>query len=168
MDKNIIEENLKVGLIDILILKLLSEDDMYGYQIRQEILLRSNNTIEIKEGSLYGPLYRLEKKKMISSSKVVVGKKRFRMYYKIEKLGKDYLDDAIDIFNQIYLGARNILKGERMIDDVNKEWIKTVFESSKKRAALFFSNQKRIYRRFKMQIAWLYRGEKNCYHAWYY
>lgn len=121
MDKNIIEENLKVGLIDILILKLLSEDDMYGYQIRQEILLRSNNTIEIKEGSLYGPLYRLEKKKMISSSKVVVGKKRFRMYYKIEKLGKDYLDDAIDIFNQIYLGARNILKGERMIDDVNKE-----------------------------------------------
>ena len=32
-----IEENFKFGLIDILILKLLSIEDMYGYQIMQTI-----------------------------------------------------------------------------------------------------------------------------------
>lgn len=57
-----IEENFKFGLIDILILKLLSIEDMYGYQIMQTIYTYSEDRIEIKEGSLYGPLYRLEKK----------------------------------------------------------------------------------------------------------
>ena len=47
-----IEENFKVGLIDLLILKLLSKEDMYGYQLKQELLSQSNNSIEIKEGSL--------------------------------------------------------------------------------------------------------------------
>ena len=50
-----IEENLKFGLLDILILKLISKEDMYGYQIKQQINIQSNGLIEIKEGSLYGP-----------------------------------------------------------------------------------------------------------------
>lgn len=105
-----IEENLKFGLVEILVLKMLLEEDMYGYQIKQEISNRSNNAIIIKEGSLYGPLYRMEKRGMISSTKKVVGEKRFRMYYHIEELGKEYIEYAQEKFYEIFNGAKNILK----------------------------------------------------------
>ena len=62
-----IEENLKVGILDIMILKLLTERELYGYEIKQLIFERSNQTILIKEGSLYGPLYRMGKKEFLLS-----------------------------------------------------------------------------------------------------
>lgn len=110
--KTDIEENLKVGLLDILILKLLLKEDMYGYQIKQKIFDQSNGSIIIKEGSLYGPLYRMESKNMISSRKELVGEKRFRMYYHIEDYGKEFLACAIDSFIAIHNGARKILINE--------------------------------------------------------
>lgn len=108
--KNDIEENFKVGLLDLLILKLLSKEDMYGYQIRQEIFNLSNEVIEIKEGSLYGPFYRLEKKEFITSNKVLVGAKRFRVYYHITDLGREYLQCGIEVFDLIFNGADAIFK----------------------------------------------------------
>lgn len=107
-----IEENLKVGILDILILKLLTEKELYGYEIKQLIFERSNNNILIKEGSLYGPLYRMEKKEFISSRKEVVGKKRFRNYYSITDLGRQYLKTAEEAYKQLTSGAWNILYEE--------------------------------------------------------
>ena len=106
--KNDIEENFKVGLLDLLILKLLSKENMYGYQIKQKISSLSNQSIEIKEGSLYGPLYRLEKKKLITPNKVLVGAKRFRVYYQITESGLEYLNCGIEVFNQMFNGANAI------------------------------------------------------------
>lgn len=105
-----IEENFKVGLLDLLILKLLSKEDMYGYQLKQELLSQSNNSIEIKEGSLYGPFYRLENKGFITSNKVLVGAKRFRVYYHLTEIGKQYLECGSQVFDKIYAGANAILK----------------------------------------------------------
>lgn len=115
--KNDIEENFKFGLIDIMILKLLSKEPMYGYQIKQTIDAKSNNLIEMKEGSLYGPFYRLEKKNYITSNKVLVGQKRFRVYYQITDIGREYLEQAISSFKTVYDGAKRILLEE---DDTNE------------------------------------------------
>lgn len=65
-----IEENFKVGIIDFLILKMLSKEDMYGYQIKLAMNRMSEGRINIKEGSLYGPLYRLENKKLVVHGKL--------------------------------------------------------------------------------------------------
>ncbi len=105
-----LEENLKVGLLDLLILKLLSKEDMYGYQLKQELFSQSNESIVIKEGSLYGPFYRLENKGFIVSNKVLVGAKRFRVYYHLTEKGKEYLKNGIETFNIIYSGANAILE----------------------------------------------------------
>lgn len=107
-----IEENLKVGILDILILKLLTERELYGYEIKQLIFERSNHNIIIKEGSLYGPLYRMGKKNFISSRKELVGKKRFRMYYSITDLGRQYLSTAEIAYKQLTNGAWNIMYKE--------------------------------------------------------
>jgi len=107
--KNDIEENLKFGIIEILILQLLSEEDMYGYRIKQELNERTKGVFQVKEGSLYGPLYRMEERKLISSKKVLVGEKRFRNYYHIEKDGIEYLDFALKKYYEIYNGVMNLM-----------------------------------------------------------
>ena len=87
--KEDIEENFKVGLLDLLILKLLSKEDMYGYQIKQEIYSSSKEKIEIKEGSLYGPFYRLEKKNFGETKEIINSFEGQIDYYK--KLAKKRL-----------------------------------------------------------------------------
>lgn len=105
-----VTENIKCGLIDILILSLLTTEDMYGYQIKTELASRSMNAVITKEGSLYGPLYRMEQRHLISSYKILVGEKRFRNYYHVEDAGREYLTYAATEFRRIFNGADNLLK----------------------------------------------------------
>ncbi len=51
------------GHLDSIILRLISEKDRYGYEISQEISLRTNNRFQIKEATLYAIFQRLEKKR---------------------------------------------------------------------------------------------------------
>lgn len=53
------------GHLDSIILRLISEKDRYGYEISQEISLRTNNRFQIKEATLYAVFQRLEKKKLL-------------------------------------------------------------------------------------------------------
>ena len=89
--KAAIDENLRMGYIELMILHLLSERDMYGYEIKREIAERTDGTVTFGEGSLYVPLLRMAKRGLVSSEKVVVVGKRFRTYYHIEEFGREYL-----------------------------------------------------------------------------
>ncbi len=115
--KDEVEENIKCGLVDILILQLLSAEDMYGYQIKQEISQRSGGAINIREGSLYGPLYRMLEKNFISIRKEFVGRKRFRNYYHLEDAGRQYLETARREYESIIGGADAIMKRRVMTHD---------------------------------------------------
>lgn len=68
-----------------LILALLDQEDMYGYQIVQEITERSGGAIVTEEGSLYPVLYKLQDQGMLSGEKVLVGKRMTRVYYHLEE-----------------------------------------------------------------------------------
>ncbi len=61
------DRELLKGSIALLILKLLSERDMYGYQIIQESVRRSQNAFEFKEGTLYPALHQLHKRGYLRS-----------------------------------------------------------------------------------------------------
>lgn len=108
---NDIEENLKRGTLEMLILKMLQKNDMYGYQMINEMNALGKGLINIKEGSLYGPLYRLIEKEAISEKKVLVGKRRTRVYYHIEPAGIEYLNTMVDIYTKIIAGVDLIMNG---------------------------------------------------------
>ena len=105
-----INENIKFGLVEMLILALLIKKDMYGYKLKTALVDKTNGAMAIKEGSLYGPLYRMEERKLISSRRELVGEKRFRVYYHIEPLGKEYLDYAVKMFRVVYGGVNQLLE----------------------------------------------------------
>ena len=74
----------------MLLLKLLSEKDMYGYEMIETLRGRSQNVFELKAGTLYPLLHQLEDKFFLQSyEKEVLGK--VRKYYSITKEGKKQL-----------------------------------------------------------------------------
>ena len=119
-----IEENVRSGLVELLILHLLTEEDMYGYQIRQELEKRTGGAFVMKEGSLYGPLYRMSERKLISSHKEMAGEKRFRNYYHIEEVGREYLEYGRKQIEFVFAGVQMLLGGREDSDgkeDLPKE-----------------------------------------------
>ena len=67
--------------MEMLLLKIISEGDCYGYQIVQTLDKISNGTIHIAEGTMYPILYRLLDEGLISDEKRLVGKRQTRIYF---------------------------------------------------------------------------------------
>lgn len=85
MDKMLVS-----GSMAMLLLKLLSDGDKYGYEMIEELRNRSQNVFELKAGTLYPQLHSLEEKKLLTSyEKEVLGK--VRKYYSITKEGRRVL-----------------------------------------------------------------------------
>jgi PadR family transcriptional regulator PadR len=71
-----------------LLLKLLEEQPMYGYQIVKELETRSQGYFKFKEGTLYPALHRLEKSGLISGNWEMLANGRQRRYYRITAKGQ--------------------------------------------------------------------------------
>ena len=56
-----IDKGLLSGSLGLMILGLLAEEDMYGYQMVKELALRSEQAFEMKEGTLYPLLHTMER-----------------------------------------------------------------------------------------------------------
>ncbi len=82
------DRELLKGSIALLILKLLSERDMYGYEIIQESARRSQDAFEFKEGTLYPALHQLEKRGYVRSAWRLGKNGRQRKYYALTGKGR--------------------------------------------------------------------------------
>lgn len=85
------KDGFKFGVVELLLLTLLSSEDKYGYQISQEISNLSDGYLYLKEGSMYPVLYKLMEKGYISSNVEKIGVRRTRVYYHLEDSGREYL-----------------------------------------------------------------------------
>ena len=100
------------GVLSLVILALLRCEDMYGYQLVQEIEKKSNGAIVTQEGSLYPVLYKLMDRGFISDRKVQVGKRMNRIYYHLEPSGEEHLKALILEYEVITQGVFGIIRGE--------------------------------------------------------
>lgn len=88
----------KKGILEIVVLKLLSVREMYGYELINSLNEKSR-FFEIKEGTLYPILYRLEDEKLMeirweqSQSRAVPKK-----YYMITEKGRSVLKEATQLW----------------------------------------------------------------------
>lgn len=105
-----INKELMKGSTSILILSLLDKEDMYGYQITQQLKTTTENVFELKEGTLYPMLHSLENARAIESFWLVADNGKRRKYYKITKSGKKLLKDK-KVEWQTYTKAVNSVIG---------------------------------------------------------
>lgn len=87
------KDGFKFGVVELLLLTLLSSEDKYGYQISHEISVLSDDNLYLKEGSMYPVLYKLMEKGYISSNVEKIGVRRTRVYYHLEDSGREYLKE---------------------------------------------------------------------------
>lgn len=105
MDKSLI-----TGSTAMLLLKLLSEKDMYGYEMIESLRSRSNNVFELKAGTLYPLLHSLEEKSFLVSYEQEAGGKR-RKYYSITKEGRKYLRSKESEWKEYSAAVAGVLGG---------------------------------------------------------
>lgn len=115
-----IRDNFKKGYVEMLLLKLLSERDLYGYEMTQLIVDRGGGYIKIPEGSLYPTLYKIEDKGYISSYQKQIGKRLKRIYYHLEESGRQYLAQLIKEYYSVNECVTKIIEYENS-DNTNME-----------------------------------------------
>ena len=107
---NNIRQQLKKGVLEIIILKIISIEDTYGYKIVKK--LESYENLTIKEGSLYPILYRLEEDQLIESKWLVnTDNGKPKKYYCITEMGKEELEKMIDEWSVFAYDVNKFLGG---------------------------------------------------------
>ncbi|MGM9521250.1 MAG: PadR family transcriptional regulator [Oscillospiraceae bacterium] len=101
--------NFKRGAAALVVLAVLREGDMYGYQLVQSLLEKSGGRFVTQEGSLYPVLYKLEDQGFVSSYRVKSGKRMTRVYYHLEPEGIEALERMISDYTQVTAGVLAIL-----------------------------------------------------------
>ena len=103
-----INKSLISGSTSMLILRLLEDKDMYGYEMIETLEAKSNNVFTLKAGTLYPLLHSLEEKDLLTSYESEVNGK-IRKYYSITKGGKRYLRSRKEEWHEYQTAVVNVL-----------------------------------------------------------
>jgi PadR family transcriptional regulator PadR len=90
-----LQRQIRKGSTPVLILSLLTEEPMYGYQIAQELERRSEGYFAMKEGLLYPALHQMERDGLLKSEWRRVAGSRRRKYYFITEEGHKVLARSV-------------------------------------------------------------------------
>ena len=106
------DSKLMAGTVELLILEVVSQGSSYGYAIVQAVATSSRGDVDLKEGSLYPALHRLERQKLLSSSWSEVDGRR-RKYYKMTAAGRRVLEAKRQKWLRFASGVNNVLGVQR-------------------------------------------------------
>lgn len=107
---------LKRGSIQLCLLALLAKEEKYGFQILHELRETSNGFFDLKEGTLYPALRRLEERGFVESHWIEPASGEGgmpRKYYRLTDRGRAGLREALAVWDEMTKGAERVLKGAR-------------------------------------------------------
>lgn len=97
------------GTVGVLILSLLSEREMYGYELLQEAARRSSRAFQLKEGTLYPALHQMERSGLLKARWRDSETGRSRKYYSLTAKGRRRAESKRRQWLQISAAMRAIL-----------------------------------------------------------
>ena len=102
------------GCARTLVLQLLSERSMYGYELAAALAQRSEGIFSLGQGTLYPLLYSLESKRLIEVAREeeAPGSGRRRRYYRVTRAGRAELETGLATWQDIARGMRLVLGGQ--------------------------------------------------------
>jgi PadR family transcriptional regulator, regulatory protein PadR len=99
------------GVPEMLLLRLLSQRPMYGYELVQAIGHATEHALEFGEGCIYPILHRLEGQELLSGSRRVVNG-RSRVVYRLTDKGHRQLDKSVTLWKTVTDAVNQVLQGE--------------------------------------------------------
>ena len=97
------------GVPELLLLRLLNEQEMYGYELVRAIKNVTNQAISLGEGVIYPVLHSLERNGSLKAKRKAVSG-RTRVYYSVTKKGRDRLEKLRDDWSRIQVGVATALE----------------------------------------------------------
>ena len=98
------------GVPELLVLRLLEREEMYGYEIVQAIRARTGEVIAVGEGVVYPVLHALEADGALRSRRKVVGG-RSRIYYALTAAGARRLRSLMENWSGITAAIQQVMTG---------------------------------------------------------
>jgi len=98
------------GVPELLILRLLSQRPMYGYELVQAIKLATGHHLEFGEGCVYPILHRLEADKLLKAREQAAGA-RTRIVYETTARGRARLAESISTWERVSQAINRALQG---------------------------------------------------------
>ena len=97
------------GALEMMILESLRRQPAHGYALVQHIQQRSNNQLQVEEGSLYPALQRLLKARLVKAEWGVSSTNRRVRTYEITAAGMRHLEEEISSFERMFEGIALVL-----------------------------------------------------------
>jgi PadR family transcriptional regulator PadR len=97
------------GTVGVLILGLLNEREMYGYELLREAERRSASAFQLKEGTLYPALHQMERSGLLKGRWRDSDNGRSRKYYSLTARGRRQAQSKLRQWLQISAAMRSIL-----------------------------------------------------------
>jgi len=106
------------GALEMMILESLRRQPAHGYALVQHIQQRSNNLLQVEEGSLYPALQRLLKGRLVKAEWTISSTTNRRVrIYEITKAGLRHLEREISAFDRMLDGIQMVLGPQRGIEN---------------------------------------------------
>ena len=99
------------GVPELLILRLLRDREMYGYDLANAIRESTGGEISLGEGVVYPTLHALERQNLVASSNRKV-RGRTRIYYRLTPAGEKRLADQTSHWARLVQAVATCIKGE--------------------------------------------------------
>ncbi|HEX3438652.1 MAG TPA: PadR family transcriptional regulator [Pseudacidobacterium sp.] len=97
------------GALEIMVLQSVRRQPMHGYALVQHIKQRSNDLLQVEEGSLYPALQRLLKEGLLKAEWQVSSTNRRVRTYSITRAGIKHLEHEVSRFEQMFEGINLVL-----------------------------------------------------------
>jgi DNA-binding PadR family transcriptional regulator len=110
MNKSVFSSELVRSSTDLVILALLRDRPMYGYEILMTLSERGNGEFQFKQGTLYPVLYRLEREGWIRAKWETPPKGKKRKVYCLTAEGKKELYCRSGQWSQFVKAVNSLLK----------------------------------------------------------
>src|SRR5579863_8566683 len=102
--------NLLQGTLDLLILKTLALQELHGLGISHRIAQITNNTFQVKPGSLFPALHRMQESGWLESYWGESANKRRAKYYRLTAAGRGRLTAETDEWQKISIAMSSALQ----------------------------------------------------------
>lgn len=98
------------GTLDVLVLKALQWGPTHGWAITEWLDLRSDNVLQVNQGSLYPALYRLERQGLVESEWRTTDNNRRARYYSLTPRGRRRLADELHKWSRLSRAVDRVLE----------------------------------------------------------
>jgi PadR family transcriptional regulator PadR len=98
------------GSLDLLVLKTVQHEPLHGYGITSRIAAWSEGGLEVKEGSLYPALHRLERDDLLAAEWRKTDNGRRAKYYRLTRTGLKHLEAETERWGRLSTAIAMVLK----------------------------------------------------------